>query len=377
MSHRALALVTAILLVLIGVWFFLTHEKVTRSQYVGYQGVARYNDFLAAELLLQELGLEAESRSSLTPSQWLPETADTIFSRLYTEVSVPEQRQLLLGWVRNGGHLVMLPPAHDTVHVEAFLDDLGYRYVELNFDPGDSGEDPEPQQDAGEEGHDYQLELAPMFHRIEVADDAQQSATLSDEIGIIAARRSYGSGYITVLAGSYFHNDILDVDDHAKFLLNVVAGYIDPGKIWLIYDTTFPPLWELIWLNAPFVVAGSLLLLVVALWAAIPKFGPRVHPQAAARRSIIEHVRAAGVFSWRQRGSDDLAKSVVKTVLHEAESRHPGIGRLPLRRQAEQIAQMTGRDPAKVFQVLASAGDHRHREFTQHVSILQRIRKEL
>ena len=64
-------------------------------------------------------------------------------------------------------------------------------------------------------------------------------------------------------------------------------------------------------------------------------------------------------------------------VLHEAESRHKGIGRLPLKQQADRIAQMTGRDAEKMLQLLASAGDHRHRGFTRQVFNLQRIRKEL
>ena len=35
-SQKTMTLVCAVLLVLIGVWYVLTHEKVTRTQYIGY-----------------------------------------------------------------------------------------------------------------------------------------------------------------------------------------------------------------------------------------------------------------------------------------------------------------------------------------------------
>ena len=62
-------------------------------------------DFLAADLLINELGIDADSRSSLTPNDWLPEPSDTIISRVSTSIAVQAERDLLAGWVAEGGHL--------------------------------------------------------------------------------------------------------------------------------------------------------------------------------------------------------------------------------------------------------------------------------
>ena len=43
-------------------WFFTTHEKRIRHEYTGYRGEARVNNYLAADLLLNELGVEADGR---------------------------------------------------------------------------------------------------------------------------------------------------------------------------------------------------------------------------------------------------------------------------------------------------------------------------
>ena len=50
-------------------WFLDNFEKQPDREYVGYQGEARFNDFLAAELLLLKLDIESESRRKLRPSR--------------------------------------------------------------------------------------------------------------------------------------------------------------------------------------------------------------------------------------------------------------------------------------------------------------------
>ena len=103
---------TVILLVILAstifaAWFLKTHEQATRDEYMGYSGEARSNDFLAAEILLQELGIDADSRASFTPSAWLPEIDETIVSRLTESIAVVDESSALFLWVSNGGHLVL------------------------------------------------------------------------------------------------------------------------------------------------------------------------------------------------------------------------------------------------------------------------------
>lgn len=356
-------------------WFFTTHEKVTSIQLVGYRGEARFNDFLAAEMLLNELGIDSDSRPSLIPSRWLPGTGDSLVTRLSSTFSTGIERALLIEWVQNGGHLFLLPAAYDSAVIDDFLEQLGYRLTRIEPDPaGAAGEE----SDEPERVYTYYIDLDSTIYRIEVLAAASPSAAVTDEKGAIIARHGLGTGYVTVIASpNYFVNSQIDESDHARLLMDVVAGYVDPQKVWFIYDASFPTLWQVIWEKAPFAVIGVGMTIIIWLWSIVPKFGPAILPDPPVRRSIMEHVRAAGHFVWRHAGARFLATSSVAAIMHEAEYRHPGISRLPPQQQARLIARMTGLAEGPVMDVFLNRDEPRHREFTHNMQALQRMREEL
>jgi len=362
--------------VLFASWFFTYHDKVTKTEYVGYSGEARYNNFLTAELLLTELGIEADSRSELVPTDWLPGQYDTLVVNASESLAFGEELSLITVWVSNGGHLVLLPPRRETEFSDFLLDQFGFtlRTIELGEDEDDDDGD----EETDDESVDYIIDLDSTFYRVEPYDETETSATLSDDDGIVVARREWGDGYVTVVANSwYFTNGNIDEYDHARLLLDIVAGFVEEGKTWFIYNTSFPSLWHVIWRSAPYVVAGFAACLVLWLWSRAPKFGPAEAPDLLARRSILEHIRAAGNFAWRNRSATDLVASSTAAILHEAEFRHPGISRLAPQAQARQLAKMTGMGDSYVFNALFNQDHTGHREFTRLMKTLQRIRKKL
>ena len=381
MRQSTVILLAILASVIFAAWFFKSHDKVTREQYVGYSGEARVNEFFAAEQLLVELGLEADSRSDLTPSEWLPPYEDTIVVHVAEPLAVGENLSLVLSWVSNGGHLVLLPPRRESEFADSLLAYFGFSLEETTADDyDDSEEDDEQGDDAADEDEDYDylIALSSTFYRIEAHDDDMLSATLSDDKGNVLARRSWEEGFVTVVASPwYFSNSELADSDHARLLLDTVAGYVTPGKTWFIYSSAFPSLWEVIWTTAPFVVTGFFACLVLWLWSKAQKFGPAEAPESLARRSILEHVRAAGHFASRHHSAAELVASSTAAIMHEAEFRHPGISRLATNAQAQQIAKMTGLTPETVFNALHNQDHTSHREFTRLMKTLQLIRKNL
>lgn len=370
MRQSTVALLLVLAATIFAAWFFTTHEKRVRQEFTGYQGEARVNDFLAADLLINKLGIDAESRSSLTPSEWLPETSDTIVSRVSASIAVETERNLLTNWVAEGGHLVLLPPDQESGIVDQFLYELGFLLE------GNEAED--ENTDSGSQAHEYSVDLENTWYRIETSGDYTLSAELSDSRGIVVARREWVDGYITIVASaSYFSNFSIDQSSHARLLMDTIAGYVDPGKVWLIYESTYPSLWQIIWNNAPYLVLSIAIVLCAWLWSIMPVFGPAIRPEPAVRRSIIEHVKAAGHFIWRNGGAAALARSSTDAVMHEAEFRHPGISRLSPENQAKQIARLTGLPAQEIMDVLVNQDIPRHREFTHDMQTLQRIRKKL
>ena len=378
MRQSTLALLLLLGLTLFAAWFLQTHHKVVDRQFVGYSGEARYNDFLAAELLLKEAAIEADSRASLTPSEWLPSYYDTIVSRASESMAVTEQQSLLLDWVVNGGHLVLLPPQQESRITSEFIQVFGAKLVKIEDAP-EEDENPDTEDDAAaDEDYDYFFDLSTSLQRVVVSDANDYSATLYDEFGYIAVRRRWGSGYVTLIADAeYFLNRSLGDEDHARFLLDVVAGFVPPGKVWFVLDSTFPGLWQLIWRNGFYAVVAAAAALLLWLWSVMPKFGPAIEPVVASRRSILEHVSAAGHFAWRHHGTASLARSSIDALLHDAETRHPDISRMSPENQAQALARLSDIDAQTILDVLLHQSESRHREFANNIQALQKVRKRL
>ncbi len=373
-------------------WYYTTHEKVEEQVWVGYSGEARYNRFLAADRLLNAVGVEAESRESFLPTTWLPAASDTILMRASATVATGEEFDALTAWVNDwGGHLVLLPPREPNAAVDDLLAYFGLSLEAVepvdsdaaDDDDADAADDASAEdtsaddESSADDDYDYVVFLSHTYYRIR-SDREDAVTTLSDDLGNIAVRVAEGNGYVTVVASpAYFTNDFLDEADHARLLLDVVAGYLDPGKVWLIFQASFPSLGEIIWQSAPYLVVSLFALFLFWLWATMPRFGPKVLPDSEVRRSINEHVSAAGTFTWRNAGSKALLESAVTALINDAERRHPGIGRLPMEKQAESLAHLTGIDTNVIFSALIAADGERPREFTDNIQLLQTIRKAL
>ena len=380
MNTRAVTLITTAIFALFMGWFLVTHEQVSSEEYVGYQGEARYNHFLAAELLLNEVGIEAESHASLSPVDWLPDYSDTLFVSASPAIAIPEQRFALEQWVSLGGHLVLMPPSADAIVVDDFLLYFGYQLAEVERDDPDTEAEQEEDSSAeeDEEEYEYSVDVDQTRHRVIIEDGYVHSASLSDDKGIVVARQQWGDGYVTIVADhKYFLNTDIGDLDHGRLFLDTVAGYIDPGKVWLVYDASFSSLWQLIWDNAPYAVLGAAALILVSLWAVVPAFGPMILPEPPARRSIVEHVNASGTFVWKQRGASSLGRAASSAIVHKAERRRPGIGRMALAEQAKIIAEITDMEPQVVFDALQSDVGHQARDFTLQMQTLHRVRKEI
>lgn len=355
-------------------WFLDNFEKQPDREYVGYQGEARFNDFLAAELLLLKLDIESESRRKLRPSTWLPAESDTLVTRLGPELATDTESTLLVNWVRLGGHLLLLPPLDETRDVVTFMEEIGVRF----FVPEE--DDKQEPDDVVEDStiYNYSLALDYVYERIELLDETDSHVLLSDDKGVLAARQRLGNGFITIYASAFwFTSRAIEQQDHARLFLDSVAGFVEPGKVWLFYAADFTPLWRLIWDAGKYMVLGLLLAFIVWLWSRMPRFGPLLGLRSGERRSIVEHVSASGRFIWQNDASSALTEASVAAVLGKAERRHPGIGRLPRDKQALAIGNLTDEDPRDILQALMTDADDRPREFAQHIKLLQKIRNRL
>jgi len=384
MKSSNVTLLIVFALAAFALWFFSTHHKVEDEVYVGPHGEARFNEHLAARLLFHELDFDAESIATLTPTEWMPDIDDTLFLRLNASMTIGQEQEALLDWLSNGGNLVLLPPRQAVLDTDQFLQRFG-----LRIQPSESSDvviedgemvvvsDSKINDKRKQSIDEYQLVHTWSPAGITITDPDAEFTTARVDGQIAVARRLWGDGYVTLFAEDYFSNDFIGQDDNGRFLLDVVAGDVEPNKIWMVYQTTFSPLWELIWQSAPYLVISLFIIFLLWLWSVMPAFGPRVVATRDTRRSIIEHISAAGVFVWRRNGGDALARSAGAGVVDQAEKRHLGLSRLAPQQQARSIAHITGMSAQKVMDILGGPSGHRSKDFTHNMQELQSIRKQL
>lgn len=374
MRQTTVTLLVILAATLVASWWFTSFEKTTRSEYVGLSGEARYNDYFAAEALLKELDIEADGVATLSPNTWLPTTDDTLVLTI-DEVLLVEGAELDV-WVQGGGHLVILP-GPDFRALERFLGgSLGAKFAEVEIDYD------LPSEDVEDEPVDDMSEVMPFVTwgslRVELEDDSLAVAAMKDDYGITVARLLRGQGVVTLVAGSWMFSNMRILEPaNASLLLDIVDGYYDPGKVWFVYSNSFDSLLAYIWKMIPLTVIALAIALVLWLLTVLPRFGPPIRPMVRDRRSLIEHISAAGTFEWKHAERDALASSAISLLLHTAERRHPGIGRLPLRDQANRLASITGIPAQEIADALATIDGHTPRGFTRHMQILQETRDRL
>lgn len=383
---RALVLVALPLLVIAALVtaFLLTHERREDEVYTGFSGEAASNPFYAAQRLLEELGIEAESRANLVPTDWLPAGSDTLMLRSGTDLAVGDELATLYDWVATeGGHLVLLAPPGEGMEAEPLFGAFGLGLSAP--DVGDAIATADADGSMHPDAAGYRLFQSYTSRRLLIFDppdagarEAAGMATIADDHGYLAVRLAVGNGFVTAVATTgLFTNTAIDQFDHARLLLDILAGYVEPGKVWFSYGIAYPSLLALFWQAVPQLALTLVVLLLLWLWAVASRFGPRLAPPDEDRRSVLEHVAAAGEFAWRHDGAQALTAAVRHALIDAADRRHPGIGRLSPQKQAERIAHLSGRPADEVYALLQPDAVERPLEFAHVINELKHLRKSL
>lgn len=371
MTVRVRVLLLMLAAILAATWFFRSYEPFERTEFTGYEGEARFNRFFGAELLMNEAGFDADSVDAFEPSDWLPSVDDTLVLRLSPRYEQLVPAQVLTGWAAGGGHLVLFPADVETAASGSLLASLGLALDDS--EPLEAGETP-----GVDDAATYDLSVDGLYRRVVLLDDAADAATTSDFAGVLAARVQHGSGYVTVVISErWFLNFAVTQQKNARFVLDVLAGDIEPGKIWFVFEDSTASLLARLWQFTPGAIVALGVLIALWLWAIVPRFGPLAAGSAADRRSINEHIRAAGLFAFRYDGGASLLEAGIDALIEDAERRHPGLKRLEPAEQATRIARITGLPAAEVATALAGLEEITPREFVRHMQLLQTVRKEL
>ena len=336
-------------------------ESYEVEEDVGFRGAARLNPYLAAEMLLNEMGLPTVSRLQQGP---LPGPEYNLAILGQDAESQTRLDTLLLEWVGEGGHLVV---AVDPRIPSPLLDVVGIGIKEYPNGSSALGESREPasvpqcipeqwrpaepwaqgtqegdlfaeDQSLAPDGAERVLLPPPGSERpLSVRTTRQWTLfnSLTGEMGCSAdgsgfcpfVRASWGSGTVTALVDpAFMNNRQIGSFDHAQATYELLSGPTRPAGVVLVIRATAPGLWRLLWQRGWMIIITAALLLACWVWLASRRFGPLQGPPPPQRRSLLEHIEATGTFLWRQGHGELLLDSTRHAVRRRIATR---LGAMP------------------------------------------------
>ena len=165
--------------------------------------------------------------------------------------------------------------------------------------------------------------------------------------------------------------------DHAGVAWELVHLVGKPAGIWIVLSDDMPGIVSLLVAKAWPALLAAGLLLGAWLWFVGGRFGPALPEPELSRRSLREHLDAAGRFLWRRRAGRALLAVVRRRLEERLLRRHPDLAAIPLADAVPRLAEISAITPARLEAALLAEDIADPRRFTQAVRDLQKLANRL
>ncbi len=358
----------------VGFWFYNNYQWVNEKSYRGYEGEARTNPLLAVQRLVVALEGKAQSMRSMPkiPPQGVTLVMPTLRHTLSSDLAGK-----LLHWVATGNHLVVV--AHNQYYSQdkqdALLDTLGVS--EINVDDPDSTaetEPPPPQFDISGRGDFFKINLNSGSRLV---SKQVPSWKVADNMGAYIVQIKHGQGKVTVLNnGDFMYSDVIGKYDNAVLMAYILQIQPD-SNVWLVYSEEALPFLEWLTVYAWQVLMSGALLLMLGLWTASRRFGVLLPAPGTARRSLLEHIAAAGHFLWRHGGESALLVRMRTSVKRAVFLRYPRWASLSDEQLYHELAVLSGLSVQQIEKALDLPVYGNQYHFTHVIQTMEIIRRKL
>jgi hypothetical protein len=349
-------------------WFYMNFERVPYKERVGPSSEVRLRPYLAAQRFAERMDVKASEVRSLPQLDALTAGGALL---------MPARRQALdarrlgqvVGWVDRGGHLIV--EAELAGVPDPLLDLLAVGRIAV--EPG-AGK-PLP-VDVGE-GRRLAVTLPPrMGLQPRQAGKVLLHAGPADAPSLVSYRR--GSGFVTVATSLQFaQNRLIGENDHAEFLWHLLNLNPATPTLQVFNSPQRLSLWGFLKAHAPEALACSLALLVLWLWRIAPRFGPVAPDAPAARRRLLDHLRASGRYYWANGLRAKLVAAARDAALRRLVRAQPDFAAAPQAEKVSRLALLMGISPEEASRFLVAAGPMRGADFIRLARHAQRAHAAL
>jgi len=366
-----------------GAWLFpQVFKQVEEEVRKPPEGEALYNELYALKVALRAHGQQASSWPNLAAAEHALKPGDSLLLLERPEVMNDAQAQRLAKWVEGGGHLFMPgPPRGATPGPLAEI--LGLRAVQSRDDDSEDEDyewDPYTQctrvlmpGQKDETGKGVWL-CDPRFR---ASIPGYRFSSGDEQQGWRFARRKLGSGMVTISELDFLGNDELRDPAARALAWQVLAPSLGHGRMHLVYSADVPSLLRLLVDHAWMVLIGLVLALTAWLLYRNQRFGPVQPAPEPRRRALLEHVRAAGEFTWSRQRAAALHAAVLRLVLQRMQRRAPEIFALSGEAQEQALAAATSQPLSRVREAMRPLNLQHPNSFTQSIATLLLMRSRL
>jgi Domain of unknown function (DUF4350) len=390
MKKRAVIAVAIGVCVALGAWAFdALFERVTRKAWVGYRGEAAKQPFLAAERSLEGQGMEPERVGTLAALEAMPPQSAMLVGPGRRALST-DQIDDLLAWASAGNHLIVAPEVASIG--DELLDRLevrrdgGTQKTARRKQPADADKQSSSTPDEAAQGCGGMERIAeialPGIPRTYQADIGRSPSLMFDphrmdfiwsgEQGIQITSLPWDAGRVTIMPIRMFTNDRIGQFDHAALLHAVVGWQTDTLTVGFFDHKDRRSLVDWILEHAFWVVVAAAVMTLLVLWRAMVRFGPIAPDPATERRSLIDHLTAAGRFRWRTGDRNALVGAARAFAMDQTARSIPGFAQMSADEQRERLCTVVGLPTGQIQHALTSTAT-KPAELIHVVSILRRI----
>ncbi len=196
-----------------------------------------------------------------------------------------------------------------------------------------------------------------------------------DEPSVVRVR--IGRGSVTVAGSSHWYsNKTILTGDFARLFFAATGLRRGDALYWTKVsdaETLLAKLWRV---AAPAMIVFALALLL-ALWRALPRFGPMTPAAPLARRSLAEQIRAHARFAWRTRRLDALRSAALRAVEDAARRHILAYERLAVTARIQALAERSGVPAAEIESALTHSAGAAAEVQRKALEVLQRLRRAL
>lgn len=405
-SGQILLIILVLLIsALLGSWFYNNFTWVEENKEVGFQGLARSNQLLAAEFFLRKMGVNVQQVNGLSALRDLPSSNYTVLIATQRETINKELTDNLSNWLHSGGHVIVeakfLPdfrlPDDDNKNNLESAEKLQKKLSEVNDELLKKWSLFAMQSHADEDNKNIPVRVlldnnaSKNQYSSEIEVDFPYDLTLSspvsapepiwvvaDNAGQYLMQFPVGRGLLTVMTSAeVFSNYHIAEHQHAQFLHYLVQMPEHDAGVWLIRVDDMPPLWQWLWENAWYAMFSLILLFLFWLWRAPYRFGPVLNDAQLQRRSLLEHIRASGYYRWHNKQSAYLLEQVQNRLWCKIQKSHPALQREGSTQTWTLLQDITGIDAALIKEALSKGDTASDAEFTRKIQLLEMIYQHL